>query len=99
MNPVTEDRLVDLLIGWVKQNSPKSQAAGLEINRDTDLIASGLLDSFGFVDLIVYLESHGGCKVDLSDADPSEFSVVKGLCRLALRDHRTPEDGDGQPHR
>ena len=25
-----------------------------------------------------------GCKVDLLDVDPNEFSVVKGLCRVAV---------------
>lgn len=99
MNALSESQLVDLVVGWVKQNGQKSETAGLEINRDTDLIASGLLDSFGFVDLIMYLESQDGCKVDLIDADPSEFSVVKGLCRLALKNHQAAEGADGQPHR
>jgi acyl carrier protein len=98
VNALSEDRLVDLVVRWAKQNTQKGEAAGLGIDKDTDLIASGLLDSFGFVDLIMYLESEAGCRVDLIDADPSEFSVVKGLCRLALKNHRADEDGNGQLH-
>lgn len=98
MNALSEDRLVDLVVAWAKQNTRKGAAVGLRIDKDTDLIATGLLDSFGFVDLLVYLESEAGCRVDLIDADPSEFSVVKGLCRLALKNHRADEDGNGQLH-
>jgi len=75
-------------VGWVRQNGLKSDLAGLEVSADTDLMSSGLLDSFSFVDLIIHIETMGGCKVDLTDAEPGEFSVVKGLCRIALKDHQ-----------
>jgi hypothetical protein len=38
----------------------------------------------GLVDLIVYIVGLG-FNVDLTSLDPSEFSVVKELCRTALR--------------
>lgn len=79
----SETRLIDLVIDWVRANK-RSGNGTADITPDTDLVASGLLDSFGFVDLIVYIESLDGCKIDLTEADPSEFTVVKGLCRMAL---------------
>jgi acyl carrier protein len=85
---LTENRLIDLVIGWVRQNTPKTGINGLEINAETDLIASGLLDSFALVDLIVFIESQSGFSVDFSNADPGEFCIVKGLCRLALSNHQ-----------
>jgi len=88
VSTLTERELIELVVGWVRQNGLKSDLAGLEVSADTDLMSSGLLDSFSFVDLIIYIETMGGCIVDLTDAEPSEFSVVKGLCRIALKDHQ-----------
>lgn len=98
MNALTEDALVEMIADWVKENSSKAKSSGAEINGDTDLVATGLLDSFGFIDLIVHLEKNGGCRIDLNEAEPAEFAVVKGLCRIALKTAAN-EDGNGQPHR
>jgi len=59
-------------------------------------MAGGLLDSFGFVDLVLFIEQRTGIKIDLADADPSEFTVVKGLCKIVLSsrngDYQQPID-------
>jgi len=88
MTTASENQLIDLVTGWVLRNTPKTGINGLEINAETDLIATGLLDSFALVDLIVFIESQTGCSVDFSNADPSEFCIVKGLCRLTLNNHQ-----------
>src|SRR5215472_490397 len=86
LSSITEQKLIDLVIEWVKQNHKLSvPSSEIEISGDTDLLASGLIDSFGFVDLILQIESIDELRVDLTDADPIEFTVVKGLCRIALR--------------
>lgn len=85
MMPVTETQLVDRVIEWVHQNRASDPSEDIPITSDTDLLAAGLIDSLGFVDLISFIESHEGCRIDLTDADPSEFAVIKGLCRMALR--------------
>jgi len=54
----------------VRHNSPNSKLV-FEIDADTDLIASGLLDSFSLVDSIAYIENESGCQVDFTDT-PSE---------------------------
>jgi acyl carrier protein len=84
MNSLSESQLTDLVIDWVRSNK-RSGNGSAKITPDTDLIAGGLLDSFGFVDLLVYVESLDGCKIDLTEADPTEFTVVKGLCSMALK--------------
>lgn len=88
MNGLSESHLIKLVIEWVKENNPKRRTEVIEINQNTDLFKSGVIDSFGLVDLIVYIESEIGCVVELADTDPEEFSVVRGLCRIALKgDH------------
>ncbi len=84
----TESELITLAINWVKQNNLKDGSANVKITENTNLLESGLLDSLGFVELILFLENQSGREIDLMDVDPAEFCVVKGLCRIAFRNHQ-----------
>ena len=33
----------------------------------------------------MHIESKTGFQIDLADADPGEFAVVRGLCNLAMK--------------
>jgi acyl carrier protein len=79
---MTQEQFVDLLSSWIRAN--KQAPASLQVSPDTELLGSGLLDSFDFLDLIVHIENATGCKIDLAVADPNEFSVVRGLWKLAV---------------
>ncbi len=85
MMGLTKTELVERVIQWVSENRTSGSGGSVPITPGTDLLAAGLIDSLGFVDLITFIESHEGCKIDLTDADPSEFAIVEGLCRLALK--------------
>jgi acyl carrier protein len=80
---MSQEQLQQLVIDWIKAN--KRTSNHVEIAGDTELLGTGILDSFGFLDLIMHIEGKTGLQVDLADADPSEFAVVRGLCNLALR--------------
>lgn len=80
MNP---EQLQQLVIEWIETNKRTSNHVG--ISTETELLGTGILDSFGFLDLIMHIESKTGLQIDLADADPSEFAVVRGLCNLALK--------------
>jgi acyl carrier protein len=80
-----EAELSERLLDWVRKNSLMPGSASRHITPDTDLIASGLLDSLGLIELIAFIESEGGYRVDLTDVDPADISSVHGLCTLALR--------------
>jgi len=84
VKPVVEQELVQQVIGWVKENGLNG-ARHTDISESTNLLESGLLDSFAFVDLILFIENFTQKKLDLLDVNPEEFTVVKGLCTLALR--------------
>lgn len=81
--PISLATLIAHVIDWVRAHRQKG-SSHVQISAETDLLETGLLDSFGMVDLILFLERQLGCTVDLIDADPKEFSVVSGLCRIAL---------------
>jgi acyl carrier protein len=79
---MTQDQFLEVLTNWVRSNKQTSES--FQITPDTELLGSGLLDSFDFLDLIVHIEGQTGHKIDLAVADPNEFSVVRGLWNLAL---------------
>ena len=85
MTTTSESELVNQIINWVRQNGGAPGATRVEISEDTDLIATGLLDSLGVVDLFMFIEGLIGCKIDLTDVDLSEVSIPIGLSRTALR--------------
>jgi acyl carrier protein len=80
-----QEQFLQLLTNWIQTNK---QASG-PITLDTELLGSGLLDSFDFLDLIVHIESQTGRKIDLAAADPNEFSMVRGLWNLTVN-HAAP---------
>jgi acyl carrier protein len=85
MTPQLEMKLADIIIRWVRKNAQANGNGQVELTRHTNLIESGLLDSIGFVELIVFMEGQTGGNIDLTDVDPSEFTTVEGLSRIALR--------------
>jgi acyl carrier protein len=80
---MTQEQFLELLTNWLRAN--KQTSASLQILPDTELLGSGLLDSFDFLDLIVHIETKTGRKIDLSVADPNQFSSARGLWTLALQ--------------
>lgn len=82
---MTQDQFIAMLIDWLRAN--KQFSANLQVSPDMELLGSGLLDSFDFLDLIVHIETKLGRKIDLSVADPNQFSTVRGLWNLAIGGH------------
>lgn len=62
---------------WLRQNSFRNTPPDLRIAPTTDLIGESLVDSIGFLELLVALEKDTGKKLDLSEVD--EFTTVAGL--------------------
>jgi acyl carrier protein len=97
----SEQELVDLVVGWVKENMLTNSSRDVEISGNTNLLESGLLDSFAFVELLLFIENCCGTKINLVDSNPEEFTVIKRLCRLALQNGagRHADDLDREPDR
>jgi acyl carrier protein len=86
---MSEEQLVHSVITWLRHKRRSGAYILGDISPDTDLIATGLLDSLGLIDLVLFLEQVSGRKIDLNEVDPGEFSVVKGLARITLRSPQT----------
>jgi acyl carrier protein len=79
-----EDELAQQIKQWVMRFPRWPQTQALPFTDETDLIASGVLDSMGFVELMLYLETIIGEQVDLNEADPRDFTTIKGLCHTVM---------------
>jgi acyl carrier protein len=65
----------------------KIEAAGLtrqEFDDDIDLLQSGLIDSFDFLDLVSMLEEAADVSIDLADIDDEQLVTVRGVIQAAL---------------
>jgi acyl carrier protein len=90
---MNQDQFVELLAEWFRAN--KQTSTDFKITAETELLGSGLLDSFDFLDVIVYIENKTGKKIDLSIADPNQFSLVSGLFQLATGGDEGPSSASG----
>jgi acyl carrier protein len=70
-------------------------AVGQSLPDDLDLLASGLIDSFGFLELIALLEERLGIEVDLEGLDTEQLTVVGPFCRHVAG--TTPDQRGGGP--
>lgn len=59
------DARVERLIEWVQQRQGTGDTV---VGPDTDLLASGILDSMGLVSLFFLVETMGGAPVDPAEA-------------------------------
>lgn len=84
MRAVAEQELIHLVIGWVKENGVNGGSRA-DVSESTNLLESGILDSFAFVDLVLFIEKCTQKRLDLVEASPEEFTIVKSLCHLALQ--------------
>ena len=90
-----EEHVSALIRQWVAANHQKAQSTKIELAEDADLMATGVLDSMGFIELLAYVESITGVRIDFSDLDPEEFTSIEGLSRSAVS-RNMPAPGVGE---
>ncbi len=49
------------------------------MNDDTDLLESGIIDSFGFLELVMHLEQETGVSFDFSEITPDQLTTLGAL--------------------
>jgi len=55
------------------------------VDDDTDFFAAGLLDSLGFLDLVMATEQRFAITIDFADMDVEEFSRLRPFAALVER--------------
>lgn len=79
---MTEEALGQLVRQWITEHGC---AGGREMADDLDLLASGTLDSMGFIELLAYAETLTGQPLDLQELDLDACASIDGLVRTICR--------------
>lgn len=73
------------LVQWILDYIAEEEfAVEAEITADTDLVATGALDSMGFVGLVTRFEALAETEVDFEKIDPEELTSVRSLIDRCL---------------
>ena len=54
-------------------------------NDDRDLIEEGIIDSFGLLGLITFLEEQFRIRIDASEIDPAHFNTIKKIVAVVTK--------------
>lgn len=73
------------LVQWILDYIEEEElTVEVEIAADTDLVATGALDSMGFVGLVATFENLTGTEVDFEEIDAEELISVRSLIERCL---------------
>ena len=70
--------LLDRFSATIMANDFKSA----DLSDDFDLLAAGVLDSLGVIEMISAVEEHFNITVDFESMDPGELTVLGPFCRF-----------------
>jgi acyl carrier protein len=77
------DAQARLMIEYLK--SKVLQNSSLEIEMDTPLVASGLIDSFALIDVLLELEKVTERRIPASRVNPKDLNTVRQMLQTADR--------------
>ncbi len=79
----SEEHLIEMMKTWIGEHG---QVRGpMTVKEDMDLLASGALDSMGFIELLAYIESETGHPIDLGTLDVRAFTSMQTLAAHVVR--------------
>jgi len=55
---------------------------GADVRDDTDLFETGLIDSYGFIELVKFLEQTYGVELSVDDLASTDMATLEGITRL-----------------
>ena|SRR5882672_9907050 len=64
---------------------------------DTDLVETGILDSFQFVELLLQLEQHFGFRIKIDDIDLDDLRTLERIARVVAANDGAAEPAVAQP--
>lgn len=78
---ITAAQVREALCEWLAENEGEEAAAALAASEGADLLADGLIDSFGLLELLGFLEERFGVDIDFDVPDGDRLTEVDRLAR------------------
>lgn len=80
--PVTTEEIRTSLLGRLQPTLAAKNLRSEDIADDFDLLTEGVIDSMGFIELIVFFEQQFNTEIDFDEMDAEELTLVGPLCRF-----------------
>jgi len=80
------DEMKDVVLEYIREEYVDDED-DVELDENTPLISSGMVDSFSMVSLKTFLEMKYGIKLPDEEASPEAFDTVDSICAL-VRKHQ-----------
>tara|TARA_B110000858_G_C17685939_1_gene418909 strand:+ start:505 stop:753 length:249 start_codon:yes stop_codon:yes gene_type:complete len=77
----SKQNIKDLLFTFIKRKNKKIKI--FDVN--TNFIENEIIDSIGFLELILYIEDHYKIEIDFGDLDPSEYTSINNLSNIIYK--------------
>jgi acyl carrier protein len=75
------------------QKTFRAQVALTPVENDTPLFSSGIVDSFGVLEVISFLEDTFEIEIDMTQHDLSAFDTVRKIAALVAKLRCKPSEG------
>lgn len=85
MKILGEVELERLMLDWISDQRERLGEPVMRLGRDTELISDRVLDSVGFTELIVFVESATGLSIDIGEMSHDDLQSISGICRHVRR--------------
>lgn len=85
MKSYTFNEIREILLDIIGDKIARAGLDRSNLPNETDLMMTGILDSFDFLDTIGSVEDHTGLSVDLSQIDTNSFTTLEGFVNEILR--------------
>lgn len=72
------------LIAYLQELSERLGVIDQQFGDETRLLDTGVVDSVGFIELVLATEDEFGVSLDLDRHDPAEFTTLGGLVRAVV---------------
>jgi len=82
--PAASARLEETILHFVRTQFDRS-SGGTTIGPDTTLFSAGVVDSFGVLELIAFLDEAFHVEIDLSAHDLEDFDTVRKIGAVVRR--------------
>ena len=84
MSPLSASQVHQLVIDWLDDNVHFGEAAALIRDDEMSFLENGILDSLGFVRLVLFLEDQCHIKIDRQHLTRANFDSLGRIIRYVM---------------
>ena len=83
MDTISEEKISGKIIDYMSETFPRVDSATL--SPETDLIEEGIVDSFGLIEIVSFIQREFNITVNDDDILPENFITVEAMTSYILR--------------